>query len=70
MSTFEVYREKFEAELEVAQAKLAELKVRAKSAMANVRIDFSQEEDKLEQGVEAAKANCTNSARLRVLGRS
>ncbi len=51
MSTFEVYREKFEAELEMAQAKLAELKARAKSATADVRIDLSQEEGKLEQGV-------------------
>jgi hypothetical protein len=40
----------------MAQAKLAELKARAKSATADVRIDLSQEEGKLEQGVEAAKA--------------
>ena len=56
MSTFEAYREKVQAELEVAQAKLAELKARAKSATADVQIDLSQEEGKLEQGVEAAKS--------------
>ena len=56
MSAFEAYREKVEAELEVAQAKLAELKARAKSATADLQIGLSKEEDQLERGVEAAKA--------------
>jgi hypothetical protein len=38
MSKFEVYREKVEAELEIAQAKPAEPKDRAKSSTAEAKI--------------------------------
>ena len=40
----------------MAQAKLAELIARAKSATADVQIELSKEEDQLERGVEAATA--------------
>lgn len=56
MSTKEAYKQKIEAELELAQAKLAELKAQAKSSTADVHIKYAQQVDELEQGVDTTKA--------------
>ena len=56
MSTKEAYKQKIEAELELAQAKLAELKAQAKSSTADARVEYAKQLDHLEQGVEATKA--------------
>lgn len=62
MSTKEAYKKKIEAELELAQAKLAEFKARAKSLTADARIKHARQVDELEQ-----KSNATK-ARLKELG--
>ncbi len=62
MSTKEAYRQKMEAELELAQAKLAELKAQAKVSGADVRIKYDRQIDELEQGIGTTKA------RLKELG--
>lgn len=64
MSTRDAYKQKMEAELEAAQAKLAELKARAKSAGADAQLEASRRMDELEKGVESAKA------KLKELGES
>jgi hypothetical protein len=56
MSTKEAYKQKIEAEVEVAQAKLAELRARAKSAAADARIQYATQVDELEKKVDATKA--------------
>lgn len=48
MSTREAYKQKVEAELELAQAKLAELKANSKSAVADARIKYARHVDELE----------------------
>lgn len=55
MSTKEAYQQKIEAELERAQAQLAELRAHAKSATADARIEYDKQVDKLEQQVDATK---------------
>jgi mevalonate kinase len=55
MSTKEAYKQKIEAELELAQAKLAEFKAQAKSSAADTRIKYSKQVDELEQKVDATK---------------
>ena len=55
MSTKEAYKQKMEAELELAQAKLAEFKAQAKSSAADVRIKYAKQVDELEQKVDATK---------------
>jgi hypothetical protein len=56
MSTKEAYRQKIEAELELAQAKLAEFKTQAKSSAADARIKYAKQVDDLEQKIDATKA--------------
>ena len=56
MSTKEAYRQKIEAEVELAQAKLAELKAQAKSTTADVRIKYAKQVDELERKADATKA--------------
>jgi flagellar motility protein MotE (MotC chaperone) len=56
MSTKEAYKQKMEAELELAQAKLAEFRAQAKSSAADMRIKHSKQVDELEQKVDATKA--------------
>jgi hypothetical protein len=51
MSTQEAYKQKIEAELELAQAKLAEFKAQAKSSAADARINYAKQIDELEQKV-------------------
>lgn len=56
MSTKEAYKQKIEAELELAQAKLAELTAQAKISTADVRIAYAKQIDELEQGIDTTKA--------------
>ncbi len=56
MSTKEAYKQKMEAELELAQAKLAELKAEAKIAGADARIQYDKQIEALEQGLDSTKA--------------
>ena len=56
MSTKEAYKQKIEAELELAQAKLAEFKAQAKSSAADARIKNAKQVDDLEQKIDATKA--------------
>ena len=55
MSTKEAYKQKIEAEVELAQAKLAELRAESKSASADARIEYDKQIGKLEQKVDATK---------------
>ena len=56
MSKKEAYKQKIEAEVELAQAKLAELKAQAKIATADARIKYARQIGELEQNIDAAKA--------------
>jgi flagellar motility protein MotE (MotC chaperone) len=56
MSTKEAYKQKIEAELELAQAKLAEFRAQAKSSAADARIKNAKQVDELEQNINATKA--------------
>jgi gas vesicle protein len=56
MSTKEAYKQKIEAELELAQAKLAEFKAQAKVSTADARIKSAKQVDELEQMIGATKA--------------
>ena len=56
MNTKEAYKQKIEAELELAQAKLAEFKAQAKSSAADARIKNAKQVDELEQKINATKS--------------
>jgi hypothetical protein len=56
MSTKEAYKQKIEAELELAQAKLDEFKAQAKISTADARIKHAKLVDEIEQKVGATKA--------------
>lgn len=56
MSMKEVYKQKIEAEMELSQAKLAELRAKAKSSVADARVKYAKQLDDLELGIEATKA--------------
>lgn len=56
MSNKEAYKQKIEAELELAQAKVAEFKARTKSLTADARIRHAGQVDDLEQKVDTTKA--------------
>jgi len=56
MNTQEAYRRKIEAELDLAQAKLAEFKTQPRSLTAGDRIQHIRRIEELEQRVVAAKA--------------
>jgi hypothetical protein len=56
MSTKEAYKQKIEAELELAQAKLAKFKAQAESSAADARIKYAKQVGELEQKVDATKA--------------
>lgn len=64
MSTQDAYRQKVEAEIELAQAKLIELKAHAKNVAADVRIKYEGMIDDLEQMLDTTKT------KLRELGSS
>ena len=57
MSTKEAYKQKIEAEVELAQAKLAKLKADAKNSAADVRIGYENQIEELEQKIGATKTN-------------
>lgn len=48
----EAYKEKIEAEVDLAQAKLAELKAQAKSSAADAHMKYDDQIDKLQQKVD------------------
>jgi chromosome segregation ATPase len=56
MSTREAYRDKLAAQIEEQRAKIDLMKARAKQALADGKIDASQEIDVAEQKLDAAKA--------------
>lgn len=56
MGTKEAYKQKIEAEVELAQAKLAELRAKAKSSVADARIKYAKQIDDLELDVGTTKA--------------
>ncbi|ACF11137.1 conserved hypothetical protein [Chlorobaculum parvum NCIB 8327] len=62
MNTKDAYKQKAEAELEIAHARVAEFKAKAKNFTADTRIKYAKHLDELEHGVETAKA------RLKELG--
>jgi len=64
MSEKDAYKKKLEAEIELAQVKLAQLKAHAKNAAADARIKYEQILDNLEQKLDATKT------KLRELGSS
>ncbi len=55
MTAKEAYKQKIEAEVELAQAKLAELKAQAKNSAADANIKYATQIEELEHGVEATK---------------
>jgi hypothetical protein len=56
MSTKEAYKQKIEAELELAQAKIDEFKAQSKISTADARIKYAKHVDEIEQRVGATKA--------------
>ena len=56
MSTKDAYKQKIEAEVELAMAKLAEFKAKAKISSADARIKYARQISKIEQAVDATKA--------------
>ena len=64
MSTLAAYKQKIEAEIELAQAKLAELKAQAKNSAADARIKLEGMLDDLERRLDITKN------KLRELGSS
>ena len=55
MSTKDAYRQKIEAEIELSQAKLAELKAQAKNIAADARIKYERMIDDLERLLDTSK---------------
>ncbi len=56
MSTKKAYQQKIEAEVELAQAKLAELRAEVKSASADARIKYENCAKELELKIDATQA--------------
>jgi hypothetical protein len=56
MSTKEAYKQKIEAELELAQAKLDQFKAQTKISKADARIKYAKQVEEIEQRVSATKA--------------
>lgn len=56
MTKQEAYKQKIEAELELAQAKLAEYKARAKSAAADARLQYIKHVEEIEERLNATEA--------------
>jgi hypothetical protein len=52
----DAYKKKAEAELEIAQAKVAEFKARSKNISADNRIKYEKHLDELKHAVDASKA--------------
>lgn len=64
MSMKDAYKQKLEAEIELAQAKLTELKAHAKNAAADARIKYEGVIDDLERKLDTTKT------KLRELGKA
>lgn len=56
MSTKEAYKQKINAELGLAQAKLVEFKAEAKNAAADIRVKYNKHLDELQGMVDATQA--------------
>lgn len=56
MSTKEAYKQKIQAELDVAQKKLAELKARAQTVAAEQRLEYAKHAEELEHTISNGKA--------------
>ena len=56
MNTKDAYKQKAEAELEMAHARLDEFKARVKNFKADTRINYAKHLDDLEHGVDTAKS--------------
>lgn len=56
MNTKEAYRQKIEAELELAQARLAQWKAKAKVMAADGNVEYTKRVEELEQSVGATRA--------------
>lgn len=55
MSTKEAYKQKINAELGLAQAKLVEFKAEAKNSAADVRVKYNEHLDELQRMVDTTK---------------
>ncbi|HEX5329222.1 hypothetical protein [Sulfuricurvum sp.] len=55
MSTKEAYKQKLNAELGLAQAKLIEFKAEAKNSAADVRVKYNEQLDDLQQMIDTTK---------------
>jgi prophage DNA circulation protein len=55
MNLKEAYKKKAVAELELAQAKLAELRAKAKNINAEAHLNYAKQLDDFEHGIETAK---------------
>ncbi|MBN1278405.1 MAG: hypothetical protein JW989_01330 [Chlorobiaceae bacterium] len=56
MSLKEAYKQKVEAELELAHARLVEFKAKAKSFTDDTRLKYARHVDELEHGIDTAKS--------------
>lgn len=56
MNTKDAYKQKLEAELELARAKVSEFKAKARNFSADNRIETAKHLEELERGVETAKS--------------
>lgn len=68
MNTKDAYRQKAEAELEIARAKVSEFKARAKNFTADTRIKYEINLKELEHEVDAAKGRLTELSEAGVDG--
>jgi hypothetical protein len=55
MNTKDAYKQKAEAELDIAHAKVSEFKAKAKNFTADTRINYAKHLEELEHGVDTAK---------------
>ncbi|MCL4795109.1 MAG: hypothetical protein KJZ84_21705 [Bryobacteraceae bacterium] len=56
MTNREAYKQKLEAELEVVEAKIAQLRATAKSKSADAQVEYNRRVEQLEEKLDAAKA--------------
>jgi hypothetical protein len=56
MSLKEAYKKKAEAELELAQARLVELRAKAKNFTAEAHLNYAKQLDDFEHGIDTTKA--------------
>jgi chromosome segregation ATPase len=56
MTNREAYKQKLEAELEIVEAKIAQLRAAAKSKSADAHVEYNRRLEQLEEKLETAKA--------------